>query len=109
MDMNKYKFYQSGNKVYAVSTYAGKTVRGVAKCSNEDTFDLEKGKRLAAARCAVKVAQRRVARAEQKSYEAQNALTTAILHNADMHRYRSDANFACEAANDYLNDLLNTY
>ena len=35
-DENKYKYYTAGNKVIAVSTYAGKTVKGVAKCDPKD-------------------------------------------------------------------------
>ena len=62
-NFNNYKYFVSGNKVIAVSTYAKKTVRGVAKCSSADTFDEEKGKKLAAARCNLKVSQKRYDRA----------------------------------------------
>ena len=48
--IEKYKFYTNGSRVIAVSTYAGKTVRGVAVCHAGDTFSLEKGKKLAALR-----------------------------------------------------------
>ena len=44
--IEKYKFYTNGSRVIAVSTYAGKTVRGVAVCHAGDTFSLEKGKKL---------------------------------------------------------------
>ena len=54
--IEKYKFYTNGSRVIAVSTYAGKTVRGVAVCHAGDTFSLEKGKKLAALRCAEKIA-----------------------------------------------------
>ena len=57
----KYRYYTNGkNVVVAVASYAGRIVRGVAKCSDQDEFDLETGKRLAAARCAVKIARERV-------------------------------------------------
>ena len=64
----KYRFHvvdtknsdgQTVKKVIAISTYAGKPVRGVAICSVHDEFDLEKGKKLAAARCNAKVAKLR--------------------------------------------------
>lgn len=42
--------------VYAVTQLYGKTVKAKAKCSPDDTFDLEKGKELAAARLEYKVA-----------------------------------------------------
>ena len=44
LNMTKYNFYTDGKtKVVAVSTYAGKVVRGVAKCDVNDTFSLENG------------------------------------------------------------------
>lgn len=57
----KYRYYTNGeNVVVAVASYAGRTIRGVAKCSEQDEFDLETGKKLAAARCAMKIARARV-------------------------------------------------
>ena len=61
-----YRYYIADRKVIAVSTYAGKTVRGVAICASEDEFDLDFGKQLAAARCNEKVAAKRLARASSK-------------------------------------------
>lgn len=52
----KYKvFTNSKNEIIAVSTYAGKTVKGVAKCDPRDSFDKSKGEQLAIARCAAKL------------------------------------------------------
>lgn len=57
----KYKYFTNGeNVVVAVASYKGRTIRGVAKCSEQDEFDLETGKKLAAARCAMKIAKERV-------------------------------------------------
>jgi len=57
----KYRYYTNGeNVVVAVASYKGRTIRGVAKCSEQDEFDLETGKKLAAARCAMKIARERV-------------------------------------------------
>ena len=53
--IEKYRYFTNGSKVVAVSTYAGKTVRGVANCDPNDEFSLEKGKELAAARSALHV------------------------------------------------------
>ena len=62
----KYNYYTNGKDiVVAKSSYAGDVVRGVAKCSPEDKFDLEAGKKIAAGRCAIKVAKKRVAYWEQ--------------------------------------------
>lgn len=46
--------------VVALGSFAGKVVTGVARCAPEDMFDIEKGKRLAAARCTAKIAEKRV-------------------------------------------------
>lgn len=57
----KYRFYTNGkNLVVAVTSFQGQNVRGVAKCNEQDEFDLETGKKLAAARCAMKIAKKRV-------------------------------------------------
>lgn len=82
-DINKYRYYSDGeNKIVAVTTYAGKTVRGVAKCDPRDTFDMEKGKALAAARCSVRVADRRHKRAAREFLKA--------LHNLELAQNRVD-------------------
>ena len=75
----KYRYYTNGeNVVVAVASYAGRTIRGVARCSEQDEFDLEIGKKLAAARCAMKIARARV-----KNAELQKEMWQEILaHNA---------------------------
>lgn len=45
---------QNRKVVIAITNVAGHTVKGYAKCSPEDTFDFETGKKIAAARCNVK-------------------------------------------------------
>jgi len=92
--LEKYHFYVHGNRVIAASTYAGKIVRGVAVCANDDEFDLEKGKRLAAARCNAKIALKRVNRAADKVAEAQAALEAADRKVEDMIVYYQDSSVA---------------
>lgn len=65
----KYKYIVTPTKVIALSTYAGRPVRGIAKCHPNDTFDVEYGKALAAARCNEKIARKRYARATKKYNE----------------------------------------
>lgn len=89
--LEKYRFYTNGKKVFAVSTYAGKEVRGVASCHPNDTFDLQYGKALAAARCEAKVAQKRLKRAQQKKSEALNIALAAEEHYTRMQSYYNDA------------------
>lgn len=66
---DKYKYFVNGNKIIAISTYAGKTVRGVATCHPEDNFDIETGKKLAAMRCDLKVREKRWKAANRKAEE----------------------------------------
>lgn len=107
--IEKYSFYTAGNKVIAVSTYAGKTVRGIATCSENDTFDLEKGKRLAAAKCALKVADRRMSRAHQKMKEAENIAIQAEEHLNRMTDYFYDSRRAYKDAEDEVKYLLEEF
>ena len=86
-----YRIYESPDKVIAVSSFAGQTVRGVAKCHPGDEFDSEKGAMLAAARCGVKIAEKRVKRAYSKVDEAKNAVDAAIAHLSEMMKYEADA------------------
>lgn len=96
LDKYKYYFMKPKNEidayhVIAVSSYAGKTVRGVAKCDPKDKFDLEKGKELAAARCQAKVSTKRLARAKKKLAEATEALEKAQKFYNDMTTYFNDS------------------
>ena len=78
----KYRYYTNGkNIVVAVASYAGRTIRGVAKCSDQDEFNLETGKKLAAARCAMKIAKKRVkyARIEREHWLKMMSLQADIL------------------------------
>ncbi len=88
----KYKFYTDGsNKMVAVSTYAGKTVRGVAKCDPRDTFDVEVGQNLAIARCAMKIANKRYARAQREFEKAEQEVAKALVRLNKMENYVNDA------------------
>lgn len=96
--LEKYKYYFMKPKnevdayhVIAVSSYAGKTVRGVAKCDPKDKFDIEKGKQLAAARCQAKVSTKRLKRATKKLDEALLALEKAQKFYDDMTVYFNDS------------------
>ena len=81
----------ASNVVEALSSYGGEIVRGVAKCNPEDTFDLEFGMQLAAARCDLKVADKRVKRATKKYSEAANACEIAAKRLNKMQEYLCDA------------------
>lgn len=95
-DVSKYKYFTTKNQVIAVSTYAGKIVRAVAKCDPRDEYDLEKGKALAAARLSVKVSKKRKKNAEMKLAEARRNLAIAKRRELKMHDYLLDAVYELE-------------
>lgn len=103
----KYKiFTNSANDVIAVSTYAGKTVKGIAKCDPRDTFDMDKGVEIAEARCAKKVADKRLTRARKKYAEAKRMLSEAESYLDRMSDYVSDAEKEVCYADKALGDIL---
>lgn len=106
--MSKYTFYHIDNKIIALSTYAGKTVKGIAKCSPEDEFNIETGKSLAAARCNAKVAVKRVKNAQKKWNEAVQAYLKAEKHMRKMAQYYEDAVDRQKIAEAQLEYLVNT-
>lgn len=79
-------------KTIAVSSYAGKPVSAHAKCDPKDTYDKEAGEELAAARCNVKVAKKRIKRAKSELDAAQDEMIRAISKFNKMHSYHDDAN-----------------
>ena len=95
--LDKYKFYVANKEdgtpyqVIAVSTYAGRTVRGVAKCDPRDEFDLEFGKKLASARCAYKIAEKRKARATEEYRKAAYEADQATMRFNEMKQYFMDS------------------
>lgn len=105
--MNKYRLYNSENKVVAVSTYAGKPVRGIAKCDPADTFSLESGEALAVARCNEKIAEKRMKRAARKFAEAHEALVVAKRYYERMSKYYDDSVANLHTATVYVDDVLN--
>ena len=112
--LEKYKYYtfkneNGGTTVVAVSTYGGKPVKGYAKCDPRDDFDLEEGKRLAAARCNVKVANKRVTRASQKYLEAAQAAVEAAEHFEKMKQYYMDSVDKADDAAEGLRNIISNH
>lgn len=101
-----YKYYKAGNKIICVSSYAGKMVRGVAKCHPGDTYDEEYGMRLAKARCDAKVTAKRYQNADNKWDEASKAVAEAERHLEKMSGYVTSAQIEFLDAMDHLDDVL---
>lgn len=112
--LEKYRYFTYTEKntgakcVCAISTFAGKKVRGVARCDPADTFDLEAGKKLAALRCNFKVAKLREKRAERKHIEAFEASEKARAYFDEMNIYFYDAVKACVRAEEELINFKKT-
>ena len=95
-----------GKKIIAISTYAGRTVKGVAKCHPNDEFDVEFGKKLAAARCNEKVADKRFQRATNKYDAAFHKLLEAQKEINRVRVYLEDSYNALDAARRKVHELF---
>ena len=86
--MKYYNFHSDGkSKVICTAEFAGKKFRGVAKCSPNDTFDLEKGKAIAFARCQLKfAAYKRDLMIKQKDEMAENLARAIVNYNKSKSR-----------------------
>ena len=92
--------------ISARSTYAGKTVKGYAKCDPRDTFDAAKGEKLAAARCNKRIARKRLLSANAKVDAARKALVEAQARLDKMLSFQADATHRASAAEDELANVL---
>ena len=111
-DRYRYYIHQSkdhgSTQITAVSTYAGKTVKGYAKCDPQDNYNEELGMKLAAARCNLRVANLRKKRAQRKFDEAQARLEAAQKFATDMGYYWAEATSAVKSAQADVEDILST-
>lgn len=112
--VEKYNIVVHQNKDYktteiiAMSTYAGQVVKGKAICHTNDTYDEEKGKKLAIARCAEKIARKRQARSARLLKKANEQFKMAQKYVDDMAKYNADACAeVVEAQTDLQNILAN--
>ena len=104
---SKYKIFKSkDNKVIAVSTYAGKTVKGVSKCDPRDSFDQTFGEDLAIARCSHKIAKKRAKRAKAEQAKAIKSVDAAMRKMQKMNKYVMDAESEVHTTADAINDLM---
>ena len=105
----KYVVIPEKGMVIALSTYAGQTVRGVAKCAPNDKFDEDFGRKLAAARCDVKVARKRLKRAQKR----RDIAWDNFLHAEDVlmkeEDYIDDANCTLTESEIYLESIIRDY
>lgn len=112
--LEKYRFIERTRKdgvkeIIAISTYAGKVVKGVAKCAPGDDYFIADGEEIAAARCNAKIAAKRAKRAEKKLAEAEARLVEAIKYRNAMQEYAVDSAYALKVAEDELEEILSDY
>lgn len=109
LEKYQYFIYQNengGTTIVAMSTYAGKKVKGYAKCNPEDKFDIEVGKKLAAARCNLKIAEKRKAQAADKYLKAFNQIEEARRYYVKMNEYYIDADDQLDEAAEEVRNIL---
>ena len=110
--ITKYKFVRvpanekHGEQIIAMSTFAGKTVKGVATCHPGDTFNMEKGMEIAAGRCAEKIAGKRIKRADECLNDAYELLWFAQAEVNRMQAYVDDAYAEYHETCEYLAEKL---
>ena len=111
--IDRYHFYYFDDKqgrkhIVAASTYAGKTVRGEAICSTDDAYSVELGKTLAAARCDLKVAEKRAKNANKVYNEAcyEADIAYMVKHKASI--YKSDSEKEVKESKKRLQQILKT-
>lgn len=95
--------------IVAISTYSGKIVKGISKCCDTDSYSFEKGKKLAAARCDLKVCLKRKKRAAKKLEEAREALKRAEAYYAAMRHYYFESSEEWLQASDRLDEIVVTF
>lgn len=104
--MARYRYYVNGNQVICVSSYAKKPVKGVAKCSPEDTFNLEIGKQLAKLRCDAKVTKLRMRRAKEDKDIASRWLNNSLEYFTKCDNYYRNSYDENYKANKELNAFI---
>ena len=103
----KYHFYHNSENGTVVCTtiYKGKIIRGTAKCSPEDDFDIEAGKRLAYLRCKQKFLRKKLKRAEIVHTEAIREYAKAQNMFAVASEFVEDVKMQLDVLNDDLAQL----
>lgn len=105
--MPKYKVFTNNKDLVKVgSTYAGKPVWGIAKCSENDTFDFARGYAIAKARCDMKVAMKREKRARKQFQEAKEIEEMLMDYIEEKISYYADARSALTLAQSHLTQVL---
>ena len=98
----------SHNNTYCVSYFAGKPVTACAKLDPRDTYDKEKGMKIAKARCDAKIAEKRVKLAMKRTKLAQEIYTDAEKYYNDKVDYLNRAKNTLKQAEKELKQVMKT-
>ena len=109
--LDKYKYITHIRKdgvkeIIALSSYAGHYVKGIAKCNPEDNYEPGIGEKIAAARCNLKVTQKRAKNAEKAYAQAAEEYNKAIDRLHKMTNYLTDTRKEVAEAEDFLIKVL---
>jgi hypothetical protein len=104
----KYVIDEEHRTVVCLSSFAGQTVRGVARCSPNDVWDVDIGKMWAEARCAAKIAHKRLRRAEDMVKGTTEGLRYFTEQVAKYKQYETDALDAVKMSTARLAELEKT-
>lgn len=97
---------EKNKTVIAVCKYNGHKVRAIAKCSPEDTFDIEFGTKLAIARCKSKLAKSKIRKATKAYMKASIAADEAQRQYDKMKDYYMDVVDQFDDANAEVEELI---
>ena len=100
----KYHFYhnEENGTIVCTTLYKGQMVRGVAKCSPEDNFDINLGKKLAYLRCKEKFSRKKLARARKAYAEAVEIEARADNNLWKAAEFVDDSNYQLELTRNEL-------
>lgn len=101
----KYRVYKHDNEIIAISTFAGRDVKGIAKCDPRDTYSEEKGIALAEARCDRKICVKRVKRAAAKMSYLKAVIDDLQKMYNDAAEYHTEAQAALAASEARLTEM----
>lgn len=101
----KYHFYYHAetNTIVCTTLYKGQMVRGIAKCNNEDIFDLDTGKKLAYLRCRQKFMRKKLRRAQKVFNETYREVERAQRNLSKSGKFLDDSEDQLDVAIAELN------
>lgn len=103
----KYHFYynEENRTVVCTTTYKGQMVRGIAKCSEDDSFNLDTGKKLAYLRCKKKYMRKKLRRAQKVYTETQREVERVQRNLSKAGKFLDDSEDQLDVAVAELNEF----